>query len=254
METVNIRDDGPVRVIEMDRPDALNAFSRQLMDDLADAFMEASGDNAIKVVVLTGAGKAFTAGADLKEMGQPVTTPPKHGFDVLMETIIDFPKPFIVAVNGLGAGIGATICGVADLVYMSSEARLRCPFSSLGLTAEAASTLTFPRLMGRQHATWFLLAAEWMSAEQCLQAGLALEVLAPDALMPRAMEQAHKLGALPLASLQTTKKLMMDPVRDEMKATVEKENRALGAMVNKPANREALAAFREKREADFTGL
>lgn len=253
METVNVRNEGTVRILEMDRPDALNAFNNQLMDDLTDAFMAAGEDDSVKVGVLTGAGKAFTAGADLKDMGQAVK-PPKHGFGPLMDSIIDFPKPLLLAVNGLGVGIGATICGVADLVYMSSAARLRCPFSSLGLTAEAGSTITFPRLMGRQHASWFLLSAEWMSADHCREAGLALEVLPAEELMPRVMEQAHKLGALPLASLITTKKLMMDPIRDELKTQVGIENVALGNMVNKPANREALAAFREKRQADFTGL
>ncbi len=195
MPTLNIRDENAVRVVEMDRPEALNAFNGQLMDDLADAFLDAAADARIKVLVLTGAGRAFSAGADLMEMGRP-QQPPKHGFAGLLESIIEFPKPFMVAVNGVGAGIGATICGLADCVYMSSSARLRCPFSALGLTAEAASTYLFPKLMGRQRATWFLLAAEWMSAQECLDAGLVLEVLPPEELMPRAMAQAAKLGAL----------------------------------------------------------
>ena len=176
LETLNIRLQGEVCIVEMDRPDALNAFNGQLMDDLCDAFLAATADVAVKVLVLTGAGRAFTAGADLKEMGQS-SHKPKHGFGPLVEAIIDFPKPFICAVNGVGAGIGATICGLADLVYMAENARLRCPFSALGLTAEAASTVTLPRLMGHQRASWFLLSSEWMSAAECLDAGLALEVL-----------------------------------------------------------------------------
>jgi len=242
-----------VRTIEMDRPDALNAFNRQLMDDLANAFLAAAADDAVKVVLLTGAGRAFTAGADLKEMAQPARTP-EHGLAGMLEAIIDFPKPFIVAVNGVGAGIGATICGLADLVYMSAEARLRCPFSVLGLTAEAASTMTFPRLMGHQRATWFLLSSEWLSAPDCLEYGLALEVLAPDELLPRAMQRAQTLAALPIASLMQTKALMLDPLRAQMKAAVAAENAALAELVGGPANREALRAFNEKREPDFSQL
>jgi len=253
METLNIRDDGAIRIVEMDRPEALNAFNGQLMDDLADAFLEATADSQVKVLVLTGAGRAFSAGADLKEMGNAPGNP-KHGFAGLLDAIIDFPKPFFVAVNGIGAGIGATICGLADFAYMAREARLRCPFSTLGLTAEAGSTYLLPRLMGRQRATWFLLAAEWMSGDECAQTGLVMEALPLPELMPRVMTQARKLAALPLASMVKTKQLIMDPLREQIRASCVAENAGLAALVGGPANREALAAFREKRDADFTGI
>ena len=254
METINVRDEGAIRLVEMDRPEALNAFSNLLMDELTDAFTAAAEDPGIKVVVLTGAGRAFSAGADLMEMGQASERPVRHGFAGLLDTLIDFPKPFMVAINGVGAGIGATICGLADFAYMAENARLRCPFSALGLTAEAGSTYLFPRLMGRQKAAWFLLAAEWMSARDCLEAGLVMSVFADDELMPAVMTEAGKLAALPLASLQTTKKLIMDPLREQIRASARAENEGLAAMVGGAANREALSAFREKREPDFTGI
>ncbi len=253
MKTLNIKQEGGVRIVEMDRPKALNAFNAQLMDELTDAFLDATSDESVRVLILTGAGRAFSAGADLMEMGKPQQKP-RHGFPGLLEAIFEFPKPFIVAVNGVGAGVGATICGLADLTYMAEEARLRCPFSALGLTAEAASTVTFPKLMGRQNAMWFLLSAEWWSAQQCVDAGLALEVLPQDKLMPRAMEQAQKLAALPLASLMMTKKLIMDPLKDQMRASVKAENQGLADLIGGPANKEALAAFREKRDPNFSGL
>ena len=253
METLNIRDDGMVRIVELDRPDALNAFNGQLMDDLADAFLDATSDDAVKVLVLTGAGRAFSAGADLKEMGQS-RHQPKHGFGVMLDAIIEFPKPFLIAVNGLGVGIGATICGLADFVLMAENARLRCPFSSLGLTAEAASTVTLPRLMGRQGASWFLLSAEWMNARECYEAGLAGEVLPLDDLMPRTLERARTLAGLPLASLIKTKSLIMAPLVEQMKASITAENQGMAELQGGPANREALTAFMEKRAPDFDGL
>ena len=253
METLNIRDDGRVRIVELDRPDALNAFNGQLMDDLADAFLDATSDDAVKVLVLTGAGRAFSAGADLKEMGQSQHQP-KHGFGVMLDAIIEFPKPFLIAVNGLGVGIGATICGLADFVLMAENARLRCPFSSLGLTAEAASTVTLPRLMGRQSASWFLLSAEWMNAGECYEAGLAGEVLPLDDLMPRTLERARTLAGLPLASLIKTKSLIMAPLVAQMKASITAENQGMAELQGGPANREALTAFMEKRAPDFDGL
>ncbi len=256
METLNIRNDGAVRIVEMNRPDALNAFNAVLIDDLAQAFQDATADDSVKVVVLTGAGRAFSAGADLKQMagGRDPDYEVRYGWSTLIEILIDFPKPFIVAVNGIGVGVGATICGIADLTYMSSEARLRCPFSALGLTAEAGSTVTFPQLVGYQQAFWMLVASEWTSAEECVAAGLALEVLAPDQLMTRTLEQAHKLAALPLVSLMKTKSLMRDPVRARLKEAIRAENQGLADLRGKPANVEALSAFKEKREPDFTGL
>ena len=253
METLNINDEGAIRVVEMDRPEALNAFSTLLMDELADAFLGAAADDNVKILVLTGAGRAFSAGADLGEMGR-VERAPGHGFDGMLDAIVDFPKPFIVAVNGIGVGIGATICGLADIAYMAEGARLRCPFSTLGLTAEAASTYTFPKLMGKQRASWFLWSSEWMSAAESLEAGLVLEVLPDDELLGRVMEQAGKLAIMPLASLITTKALIMAPLRAQIKASINAENAGLASLVGGPANAEALAAFREKREPNFSGV
>lgn len=253
MATISITNNGAIRLIELDRPDALNSLNGQMTDDLTEAFSEAAQAASVKVVVLTGTGRAFCAGADLKEMGQRAYQS-KHTITDLLHTVIDFPKPLLIAVNGMGVGIGATICGLADCVYMAENARLRCPFSALGLTAEAASTVTFPQLMGHQHASWFLLAAEWMDAAACLDAGLAMEVFPQDELMQTVMERAATLAALPTASLQRTKSLINAHRRDGLKAAVEAENRGLAELSGGPANNEALAAFREKREPDFSNL
>ena len=119
-------------------------------------------------MLLTGNGRGFSAGTDLLEMHERATNPDfvagKHGFLGLIDALVEFPKPLICAVNGLGLGIGATILGFADLAFMSTEARLKCPFTSLGVAPEAASSYLFPRLMGRQDAAWMLLSAEWVSA------------------------------------------------------------------------------------------
>ncbi len=253
MDTVTTRLEGRVLVAELDRPEALNAFNNELMDDLADVFFETTDREDVSVLLLTGRGRAFTAGADLKEMGRP-QAPPRHGWPVLLDAMLDFPKPFIVAINGVGAGVGATIAGLADLVLIAEGARLRCPFSELGLTAEAASTFTFPRLMGRQRALWFLWSSEWWTAEQCVDAGLATELCAPDELMPRAMERAARLAELPLTSLMTTKELVVGPLREAMRSHAAAENAALAELIGGPANREALAAFRDGRPPDFDAI
>ena len=148
MSSILIESSNRVLQATLNRPQQLNAFNGELFDALAQTFIDAATDDGVRVLLLTGAGRAFTAGADLAEMGRPGNTP-KHGFAGLCRAVVDFPKPFVLAVNGLGTGLGATICGLADLTYMAASARLRCPFSTLGLTAEAGSTFTFPLLIGR---------------------------------------------------------------------------------------------------------
>ncbi|MEM7077869.1 MAG: enoyl-CoA hydratase-related protein [Pseudomonadota bacterium] len=247
-------DHGAVRLVHLDRPDSLNAFSTQLMDELCDVMLESAEASAVTVLVLTGAGRAFTAGADLAEMGGGSDYQARHGFAGLLEAIIEFPKPFIIAVNGVGAGIGATICGLADLVYMADDARIKAPFSTLGLTAEAGSTYTFPQLMGRQRAAWFLWSSEWMDGAECVAAGLALESLPGAELLPHVLSKAEQLAALPLASLMKTKALMIEPHKAQLRASFAAENRGLAELVGGPANKQALAAFVDKRDPDFSSL
>lgn len=251
METITTENLSGVSLVTLNRPEALNAFSSLLMDELAEAFIDAAQDDTVRVLVLTGAGRAFSAGADLAEMKD---RQPRHGLAGMLEAIVDFPKPLLLAVNGLGVGIGCTICGLADCTYIAQSARLRAPFSALGLTAEAASTVTFPKLMGRQRASWTLLGAEWMNAEEAVAAGLAMEMHPDDTLFDYVMSQAKKLAALPMASLLQTKSLIMEPLRPQMKTAIAQENKGLAELRGKPANAEAITAFREKRDADFTGL
>ncbi len=245
-------DIGRVRLLTLNRPHALNAFNGELFDATTEALVAADADPGVAVVLLTGAGRAFSAGADLAAM--PSAAPVVHGFPGFLQHAIDFSKPLILAINGLGVGIGATLCGLADLVFMSTEARLRCPFARLGLVPEAGSTLLFPELMGRQAANWMLMSSEWHSAEQCKALGLVFALCAPDQLLGTAMTHAEKLAALPVESLRATKRLMLAPRRETLLATFRAENDTLAALRGGPANREAVAAFQEKREPDFSRL
>ncbi len=249
--TVDITDS--ISVITMNRPEALNAFNADMMHELCEAFFAATSSERVKVAVLTGAGRAFSAGADLKSMGA-ATAPGRHGLEALLFSIIDFPKPLIIAANGLGVGIGATICGLSDVTIMAESARFKAPFSALGLTAEAASTYTFSRLMGYQRASWFLLSSEWFSASSCVEMGLAMKTCSDEAVLDSAFEHARILARLPLISLQQTKELLIGPHREAMKAAVRAENLALAELRGNPANAEAIKAFVEKREADFSSL
>src|SRR5687767_14108792 len=127
-----IDDHKRVRTLTLDRPEALNAFDEALYDATTEALLEAADDPGVAVVLLTGSGRAFSAGTDLLEMHRMSTDPDfergKHGFVGLVDALTAFPKPLLCAVNGVGLGIGATILGFADLSFMASTARLKCPF------------------------------------------------------------------------------------------------------------------------------
>ncbi|HEY9563457.1 MAG TPA: enoyl-CoA hydratase-related protein [Nocardioides sp.] len=247
-----------VRTLTLARPGALNAFNEELYDALADALLDAVSDPSVAVVLLTGEGRAFSAGTDLLEMQRIATNPDfqrgKHGFPGLLDALVDFPKPLVVAVNGLGLGIGATILGFADLSFMSTTAKLKCPFASLGVAPEAASSLLFPQLVGRQDAAWMLLSAEWIQAEEAHAMGLVWKLCAPEDLMATARRHAEVLASRPISSLVAVKRTMTEPHRAAIAAARERENAAFVELMGGPANLEALTAFAEGRQPDFTDL
>jgi enoyl-CoA hydratase/carnithine racemase len=253
-----VHDENRVRTLTLNRPEALNAFNEALYDATAEALLAAAADPGVAVVLLTGNGRAFSAGTDLLEMHRIATDPDfergKHGFPGLLDALVAFDKPLICAVNGLGLGIGTTVLGFADLAFASTEARFKCPFTSLGVAPEAASSLLFPRLLGRQNAAWMLLSAEWIGAEEAREMGLVRQVCEPGDLLPTARRHAEILAARPISSLRAVKRTMIEPLRAQIDAARERENACFAELMGGPANLEALSAFAEGREPDFTSL
>ncbi|UDY22249.1 enoyl-CoA hydratase/isomerase family protein [Nocardioides sp. Kera G14] len=253
-----IKDRDRVRTITLNRPEALNAFNEALYDALTEALFEADQAPDVAVVLLTGAGRAFSAGTDLMEMGERISNPDfvpgVHGFVGLIDALEAFGKPLVLAINGLGLGIGLTIVGFADLVFMSTEARLKAPFTSLGVAPEAASSELLPRLVGRQNAAWILLSAEWIGAVEAKEMGLVWRLCAPEELVSEAWRHAAVLAARPISSLREVKADIVAPLREAVAAARERENDGFVRLMGGPANMEALTAFAEGRPADFTAL
>lgn len=246
-----------VRVLQLDRPEAKNAFNEALYDATTEALHAAALDPNVAVLVLTGSHGAFSAGTDLLEMAKHATgtfVSGKHGFMGLIDALIAFPKPFICAVNGLGLGIGATMLGFADLVFMANDARLKCPFSSLAVAPEAASSFTFPQLLGRQQATWTLMSSEWLDAATCHDMGLTFKTCPPEELMSETLSHAAVLATKPISSLIEIKRAIVEPLLPQFAAARERENAAFQRLLGKPANVEALTAFAEKRTPNFVGI
>jgi enoyl-CoA hydratase/carnithine racemase len=248
---LQIDDEKRVRTLTLNRPDALNAFNEALYQATAEALHQAAEDPDVAVVLLTGAGRAFSAGNDLKEMQARITDPAMANqgshFTTMIDALTRFPKPLICAVNGVGVGIGTTILGYADLAFMSSTARLKCPFTSLGVAPEAASSYLLPRLIGRQNAAWMLMSSEWVSAQEALTMGMIWKVCEPDELLAEARGHAEILASRSIPSLIAVKQSMVEPTLADIAAATERENAHFAQLLGGQANAAALADFTAKR-------
>jgi enoyl-CoA hydratase/carnithine racemase len=245
MTIVEVADGDGVRLVTWNRPDALNAFNDDVWDATRDALASAQQDPELRCVVLTGTGRAFTAGQDLGEMAAP----PEHGDDALhgyrglIPVLEGFDKPLLAAVNGLGLGIGATILPHCDIVWIAEGARLQVPFMTLGVTTEAAGSMLLPQRMGWQAASHFIFTAEWLSADEAVACGLAWKQCPPDSLLDEVMDTARKIGAMPVDSIQTTKRLMLAARADAVRAARQREDAEFVRMVGSQANQQALTQF-----------
>jgi enoyl-CoA hydratase/carnithine racemase len=250
--TVQITDQNRVRTIALNRPERLNAFNNQMVGDLAAALQRAVADPEIAVILLTGTGRAFSSGADLREIADAfadrANAPTRDqtqsdAFVELIDTLAGLPKPLIAAVNGLGVGFGMTILGFADIAFMSSEARLRCPFTAIGAPPEAASTYLFPLLLGRQNAAWALLSSEWISAQEAREIGLVWKICEPDELLATARQHAELLADKPTQILAMIKRLLNLPHLEQIAAAAARENQAMAELLGTGANAEAISLF-----------
>jgi enoyl-CoA hydratase/carnithine racemase len=258
---LHVDDTDRVRLLTLDRPEARNALDDTHYHALADAFDDAEARTDVAVVTLTGAGGAFCAGQDLAEMGRlgdPTASTDAarraHGFTRFVGALEAFPKPIVAAVNGVAVGLGVTMLPYCDLVLVADDARLRAPFASLGVVPEAGSSFTLPVAMGRQAAAHVLLTGAWFDAATAVASGLAWKSAPAAQLLDEALTAARAMARLPIVSLRETKRLMREGWLAGAQAARAREEDVFARLTGAPANREAIAAFLEKREPDFVNL
>ena len=253
---VKVEDQGRVRYLTLNRPDQLNAFNDAQYDAFAAALRDAGASPTVAVTVITGEGRAFSAGQDLAELGNPPTYDDNvaHGFQPFMDVLQAFPKPLIAAVNGVGIGIGTTMLLHCDLVLMAAGARLRAPFVSLGISAEAGSSYLFTQTMSWADTAHLLYTSSWLSAEDAKRVGIAWRVVPDESLMDETRQLAEQIAAMPITSLVGTKRLLLDARLDAVQRARRRENEIIGGLQRGPAVREAVAAFMEKRAPDFSTI
>jgi 2-(1,2-epoxy-1,2-dihydrophenyl)acetyl-CoA isomerase len=219
----------------------MNAFDRSLHEALSKAWFTAA-DPAVRCVVLTGEGRGFCAGADLQQALQPQDfghNTLRHTFHPHMLAMAALDKPVIAAVNGAAAGAGLSLACAADLRLASTSAKFVPAFVDIGLVPDAGGTYYVTRLLGYSKAFAWLAGGERWSAEQALNAGLVNDVLAPQALLPRALELAAALAAQPGAAVGLTKTLLARAARASLAEQLEAEAEAQTLALRAPGRAEA---------------
>jgi enoyl-CoA hydratase/carnithine racemase len=252
-KVLRIDDDGAVRLLTLDRPEAKNAFNRALYDGVRLALDEAADDDSIAVCVITGAGDIFSAGQDLKVLAGMKDNPEEaKGFDPFARALARFDKPLIAAVNGAAVGVGTTMLLHCDLVYAAPNARFQLPFVALGIVPEFGSTFLLPLVAGYQRAAELLLLGQPFTAQKAYEAGIVTEVVPQEKLLEHALQVASALAALPPESIRLTKRLMKTRHTETLAATIDEETRIFTERLHSPEAKEAMSAFLEKRKPDFS--
>ncbi|HEY1944960.1 MAG TPA: enoyl-CoA hydratase [Roseiarcus sp.] len=238
--------------IELNRPAKRNAMTSSMYGTLADIFADAARDDHTRVALWHGAGDSFCAGNDIEDF---LNNPPGPGDSPqarLMNALVDFDKPIVVAVHGAAIGGGTTMLTHCDFVYAGESAKFRMPFIDLAVLPEFGSSYSLPARIGHLRAAELILLGLPFDAKRAAELGLATRVVPDQNLLATATEAARTLAAKPAAALRASKRLMKSAFIDQTKAAMKLENKEFSVQVRSEDAKEAFAAFLEKRAPDFT--
>jgi 2-(1,2-epoxy-1,2-dihydrophenyl)acetyl-CoA isomerase len=244
-----------VALIALNRPDSLNAFTTELRAELLAALERARDDDSVRAVVLTGEGRAFSAGADLKDakIDKPVEDILQEEYRPVQEIIADMPKPVIAAVPGSAAGIGLSVALQCDLLIMADDAFLLSPFTTISLVPDGGLNWMLVRQLGYRRAFQLSVESERIPAARCVELGLANKIVPAGQLRDAALEWAHALAQRAPLSLAATKRAMRHAANHDWASSYDVESRLQGELLGTEDNREGIAAFLEKRAPEFKG-
>jgi len=261
LETVLYQLDGSVATVTMNRPDALNALSLQLTQDLASAFGQAVADGA-RAVVFTGNGRAFCSGGDLREMQsmwekegriEAFLEEPLGALHDVIKLIRETPIPFVAAVNGVCAGAGVNFALACDIVIAAEDASFREAFVRIGLTPDCGGTFFLPRAVGDKTAAEMFMTGDAVTAQRAAHIGMINRVVPPDSLLNEATQLAAKLAAGPTASLGRIKRMLNASFSNDLNQQLALEHECQIKSGKSEDFKEGIAAFFEKRPPNFTG-
>jgi len=246
--TVRIEDQGPVRVLTLNRPERLNALNHAVGAEMMAALAQAESDPSVRVVLLTGAGRAFSAGADLEgfaRMASPEARADRESFTgvAFPRALAHFPKPLIAAVNGPAVGWGLTVSLMCDLRLAAEGAFFSAGFVKVGVTPEFGSSYLLPAIVGLGRALDMTLTARQVPAEEALAMGLVSRVVARDELMPAALELAGQVASYPAAAVGMAKTLLHSGAAASLEQVLDHEIRCFRAAMESPEHQAAVQAM-----------
>lgn len=241
-----------IATIEIARPEKKNALTGAMYQVMADAIIMAGNTPEVRAILISGQPGIFTSGNDIEDfMSRPRQDHDAPVFQ-FMRALVGCDKPVIAAVTGAAIGIGTTLLLHCDFVYVADDARLAMPFVSLGLVPEFASSLLVPQLMGNRKAAEKLLLGDPFTGEQAVEAGLANAVLPASEVLNHARRIAERFNKLAPSAVRESKRLMREPQREAILATIRTEAEIFGARLRSPEATEAFQAFFQKRSPDFS--
>lgn len=254
MNEIMTSTDAGVMTLTFNRVDKKNAITAAMYAAMAQALNKAAADASVRVFVFQGHESVFCAGNDIDDFLQrPPAREDAPVFGFLQE-LAAFDKPMIAAVCGVAVGVGTTLLLHCDMVYAGDNAVFSLPFVNLGISPEAGSSLLLPQMIGYHRAAEVLLLGEPFKAEAALAMGLINRIVPAAEANALAQAQARKLAAKPMSSLRETKRLMKKAQSALVALQMADEGATFSRMLNEPAAREALTAFKEKRKPDFSRL
>jgi 2-(1,2-epoxy-1,2-dihydrophenyl)acetyl-CoA isomerase len=248
-----------VATITLNRPERLNAVSRQLIEELGQAMAQAEADAAVRCVLLTGAGRGFCAGADLADPSRGETATRDAGaaldkyYNPTIRLMRAMPKPIVAAVNGVAAGAGMSFALAADIAIAAKSASFLQAFARIGLLPDAGSTWFLPRLVGDQRARALAMLAPQISAEQALAWGMIWQVVDDAELMDEARKLAKRLAAGPTLALGRIKQALNASAGNSLATQLDLERDLQRELGRSSDFAEGVAAFLQKRPAQFKG-
>jgi 2-(1,2-epoxy-1,2-dihydrophenyl)acetyl-CoA isomerase len=257
-ETVLIERHDNVAVVTLNRPDKLNSFDSGLRRDLLLAVREVNEDDSVRVVILTGAGRAFSAGADLAEIpagdGTFRVEDQLNGeYKPILMEIHEAPKPWISAVNGACAGVGSAFGMVCDLTVMAEDAYVYQAFSAISLVPDGGATWHLVRTLGRKRAYEIIVTGEKVKAAKCLDWGLCNRVVPADRLLQETLEWANEIATKAPLSLRYAKEALNSAIENTVGNTISTEARLQHICINSDDAKEGVAAFMQKRAPQWQG-